>query len=510
MGRDGNHDPQSQWGEEPDSGNWLAQVLSVLLCLGLVATGYGLGVGRDGNVRLAGVGGGTAALYSAVEAVAPYQQIPPTAFVGVDVIPMDSERVLTGQTVVVVNGLITEVGSADEVSIPEGARVVEGEGRFLMPGLAEMHAHVPPGSRPAPGVLEDILFLYLANGITSIRGMLGSPYQLGLRDELASGSMLGPTLYVAAPSLNGNTVPDDDAAEDSVRHYASQGYDLLKIHPGIKRDVWDELTRTAEEEGISFGGHVPAEVGLFRALATGQSTVDHLDGFVEAAMSREVQARMQSGENVPLGEALATVTEESIRGVVDRAAEAGVWVVPTSYLWQNLYSPVSVDSMLALPEMRYVSQAQRDAWRRQKTGRPSESTEDARRLTEIRNQVLAEANRRGVGILMGTDSPQLFNVPGFALHREIRVMEEAGMTPFDILKSGTRNVATYVRQVLRLDSNFGLVARGYRADLILLEGNPLEDLDALSAPAGVMVRGRWLSGEDIRAGLEALAGRPAT
>jgi imidazolonepropionase-like amidohydrolase len=132
-----------------------------------------------------------------------------------------------------------------------------------------------------------------------------------------------------------------------------------------------------------------------------------------------------------------------------------------------------------------------------------------RMVLDTRRRILAALNDAGVGILMGTDSPQLWNVPGFALHREIRIYEEAGMSRYDILESGTTTVARYVDEVLGLDGSFGTVAPGQRADLVLLGANPLESLDNLEARAGVMVRGQWVSGEEIEAGLEALSAKHA-
>lgn len=490
--------------EANGGGHKLKARAALLGSLVLIVLGYTTGRSGNESVQVAGMTGPGLPIPSLAA-----QEAPPLAFVGVNVVPMDEERVVRNQTVVVDDGVIQAMGRTGAVEIPEGARVIEAGGRYLMPGLAEMHAHVPPGDRPPAGVLEDIMFLYLANGITTIRGMLGSEYQLGLRDELESGRMVGPTLYAAAPSLNGNTARTPEEAEERVRAYADEGYDLLKIHPGITLPVWDHLTAVANEAGITFGGHVPLDVGLFHALETGQSTVDHLDGMLEASVSDEVRARSEAGEDVPIEEVLASIDDRGIEAAVRATREAGAWVIPTSYLWMNLVSPVDVDSMLALPEMRYVSENQRQGWRNQKNNSGAQSADVARRIVEVRDRILAECNRQGVGILMGTDSPQLFNVPGFALHREIRFMERAGMTPYEILLSGTRNVAEYVAEDLGQEGNFGVIAPGNRADLVLLDGNPLESLDALGSRAGVMVRGRWLSGAEIEAGLAALAERHA-
>jgi cytosine/adenosine deaminase-related metal-dependent hydrolase len=213
------------------------------------------------------------------------------AFEDVTVIPMDRDGLLRGQTVVVEGGVITAVGPAPRVPVPEGATRIAGAGRFLMPGLAEMHAHVPPQPDPPQDVLDDILFLYVANGVTTIRGMLGQGYQLELARRLERNELLGPTLYVGAPSINGTSAPDPATAERMVRAHAAAGYDLQKIHPGVSRESWDRMAAVAREVGLTFGGHIPEDVDLVHALETGMSTVDHLDGYVEAVSSSPSRTR---------------------------------------------------------------------------------------------------------------------------------------------------------------------------------------------------------------------------
>jgi imidazolonepropionase-like amidohydrolase len=455
----------------------------------------------------------TAALATAVSLTAlgacrpsPVAEPGTTAFVNVTVLPMDRDGTVANQTVVVVDDVIREVGPSDEVVVGEGATVIDGEGRYLMPGLAEMHAHVPPGADPPREQVEDILFLYVANGITTIRGMLGSDYQLPLSAEIERGEVLGPTFYVGAPSINGSSAPTPEAAETLVRQHAEAGYHLQKIHPGVSLATWDHMVGVAEDVGLTFGGHVPADVGLEHALRTGMSTVDHLDGYVQAVASDSVQEQINAGA-IDLEGLVAGVDEGRIADVVALTLEHDAYVVPTMYLWENLYSGADPGSFLQQPEMRYVSEAQREAWRSQGSGGPQGSREALRAFFDLRNRILEALADAGAGILMGTDSPQLYNVPGFALHREIAKMAEAGMTPQQILASGTISVGRYVRDHLGLDHAFGVIAPGQRADLLLLQSNPLEDLDNLTDRAGVMVRGRWLPEEEIRAGLEEIAAK---
>ncbi len=431
------------------------------------------------------------------------------AFVDVTVIPMDRERTILKQTVIVRDGVIAQIGPAGSVTVPDGAVRIEGQGGYLMPGLAEMHAHVPPGTRPPQQDLEDLMFLYIANGVTSIRGMLGADYQLAMRQELASGALLGPTIYVGAPSLNGKTAPTPEIAEKLVREYKSAGYDLLKIHPGLTLPTWDRLIATANEVKITLAGHIPEAVGLRHALETGMQCVDHLDGYMEGSYSDANIKRLKAGEKVPPAELVAAIDKAKLDGLVRLTIERHVFNTPTLYVWQNLVSPVDTDRMLQGPEMKYISAKQRQEWRETKRRYGAKEPADAKAIVAFRSSLLKKLHDAGVPILMGTDSPQIFNVPGFSLQHELKLMEAAGLTRFAVLESGTRNVSRYAGEVLGIESNFGTVAVGNRADLVLLAANPLQSLDNLTRRRGVMVRGRWVPAKDIEQGLADLAARSA-
>ncbi|MGH9388933.1 MAG: amidohydrolase family protein, partial [Vicinamibacteria bacterium] len=204
-----------------------------------------------------------------------------TAFVGVNVGPMDSERVVEGQTVRVEHGHISAFGPVDDVEIPDGATQIDGAGKYLMPGLAEMHGHLPSPDMPE-AVTENVLFLYVANGVTTVRGMQGNPSQIPLRERIDRGELLGPRLVLGSPSMSGGNVATVEDAKRLVREYKDQGFDLLKVHETLSAEVYDAIAATAGEIGIPFGGHVTDTVGLFHALEAGQTTIDHLDNYVEA------------------------------------------------------------------------------------------------------------------------------------------------------------------------------------------------------------------------------------
>lgn len=210
-----------------------------------------------------------------------------TVFTNVNVIPMDTEEVLMDQTVIIDGDRIVEVIPSNEITIPARANVIDGTGKFLIPGLAEMHGHVPP-TNPGPNAPEyfnkeyvkSTLFLYVSAGITTVRGMLGYEDQLSLKDSVNSGAYIGPNLYLAGPSFNGNSISSPEMARQRAIRQHEEGWDLLKIHPGLTLEEYDAMAEAANEVGITFGGHVPEEVGVIHAIESGQITIDHVDGYV--------------------------------------------------------------------------------------------------------------------------------------------------------------------------------------------------------------------------------------
>lgn len=411
------------------------------------------------------------------------------AFVNVNVLPMTSETVLEGQTVVVRDGRIIAVGA--DVEVPAGATQVDGTGKFLMPGLAEMHGHIPPPNAPQ-AYIEHVLFLYLSQGITTVRGMLGQPGQLDLRERALAGDLDSPTLYLAGPSFNGNSVSSPEQAAEMVRAQHAEGWDLLKIHPGLTRPEYNAMAETAREVGITFAGHVPAEVGLLHALEQKQLTIDHVDGYNEYL----------NGFEGPIDEA-------QLAEVVRLTREAETWIVPTMAVWETLYGVNDIEMLSAYPELQYMPPqivAQWKAADTQRRNNPNFNLDASQRAINNRVVILAALHEGGVPILMGTDAPQQFSVPGFSLHRELKIMEQAGMTPYEILHSGTVNVGRYFAD----KDTFGSVAEGHRADLVLLDANPLTNLNNTTQIAGVMARGRWWSRADIDARLADIAQTYAT
>jgi imidazolonepropionase-like amidohydrolase len=427
---------------------------------------------------------GIAAVALAVAAAQPAGQAPSTAFVGVSVLTMENDAVLSDQTVIVSEGKIASVAPAANAQIPAGAVRVEGQGKFLMPGLAEMHAHIPGGTAGDQAV-ERTLFLYAANGVTTIRGMLGDPRHLVYRERAAKGEILSPLIYTAGPSFNAKTAATIPMAVEAVIAQKKAGYDLLKIHPGVPRDAFDALAAKAHELKIPFAGHVPAAVGLMRALDARYASIDHLDGYVEALTPDPSAESQFFGTNL-----MSVVDESKFASLVAASKAAGVWQVPTQVLMENLLNDVPTATLVARPEMKYAIPPESiKNWIAQREKFQQIPRADRAKLLGLRRRFIKALYDAGVPFALGSDAPQMWNVPGFSAHRELRSLVDAGLTPYQALRTATKNVATY----WKTESTTGTIAAGKRADLVLVDANPLVNIDNSTRIAGVMVNGRWMS-----------------
>jgi imidazolonepropionase-like amidohydrolase len=423
-----------------------------------------------------------------------------TAFVGVTVVPMDRERLLPEQTVVVEDGRITVIGPAATTTVPAGATRIEARGKFLIPGLAEMHAHIPPAQQ-GQDYVERVLFLYVANGVTTIRGMLGQPSHLELKRRVESGELLGPRIWTSGPSVSGNNTKSAAAADSAARATKAAGYDFIKIHPALTREVFHALDRAADDEGIRYAGHVPTLVGVPRALEAGYWSIDHLDSYLDVLVPPGSGGARDPGF-FGLG-LIKSVDDSRIADIARATRAAGVWNVPTQILMENLASDEDPAVMAQRPEFRYMpaSLLERSIEQKRTLRAQYPSDQDWRRFTEVRRRLVKALHDEGAGLLLGSDAPQWWNVPGFSALRELGALVAAGLTPYQALETGTRNVATF----FGTQDRAGTIEVGKRADLVLLDANPLDDIGNVWKNAGVMIRGRWLSRATLDQRLQQLA-----
>jgi len=420
------------------------------------------------------------------------------AFVDVNIVRPDNARVDEHQTVVVSGQKIITVGPAAGLSPPAGSRIIEARGGYLVAGLAEMHAHVP--HQPTTDEdLQDVLFLWAANGVTTIRGMNGEPSHLVLRERLAKQEVLGPRLFTAGPPFMGKKIKTADEARRIVIGQQAAGYDFIKVHMGISRTVYDAVARASTDGDIPFAGHVPAQVGLQRALEVSQPTIDHLDSYWPALLREDaVVADIDYGL---LGAPLTPFLDAAkLKPVAEATREAGVWNVPTLSMAEKFVSPAATND--AESGLKYMPYRTVSGWTKAANGLQKNLDPEAVAIfLNYRKELVKALHDAGAGLLLGSDAPQILNVPGFSIHRELQLLVEAGLTPAEALVTGTVNPARFLGK----EDTFGQIAEGFDADLILTAGNPLENLTVLREPLGVMLRGIWLSRAEIQSRLQLIA-----
>ncbi|MDQ6893328.1 MAG: amidohydrolase family protein [Acidobacteriota bacterium] len=401
----------------------------------------------------------------------------PTAFVGVYVVPMDSERVLRDQTVVVSGGRIQAVGSAGSTPIPKGARVVRAAGQYLMPGLADMHVHL---------YSPEELTLNVANGVTTVFNLDGRPVHLRWRQRIAAGELLGPAIYSAGPMFKRRRTPEDAVAE--VDRQAAAGYDAIKIYNQVGKTEYPALTAEAKKKNLLLIGHVAREPGFAATLAAGQS-IAHAEEYLYAFFNdgphpeREIDHLLDAAK-IPKAVALTRA--------------AGISVIPTLVAFHNIVRQATgLPEYLRNPNLAFLSPAQRrqlEPERNKYANRFPRETLPALKVDyEFQRKLVKALHDGGVPILTGTDVSWL-GVPGFSLIEEIENLREIGFSPFAALKAATADCARFLKR----EDEFGTIAPGRRADLLLVRRNPLEDVRNVRDLAGVMVRGRWIPDEERR------------
>ncbi|MBX2843675.1 MAG: amidohydrolase family protein [Flammeovirgaceae bacterium] len=426
------------------------------------------------------------------------------AFIDVNVIAMENEDILEHQDVLIVDGKITKIAGHQSFTIEENVTQIDGKGKFLTPGLVELHAHIPV-AKENDELVKETLFLYLSNGITTIRGMLGDPYHLKLQKEVENGDILSPRIYTSGPSLNGNSVKTEEEAVAKVTAQKNAGYDFLKLHPGLKLEVFDAIVQTANEVGIKYAGHVSIDVGIHHALESGYWSIDHLDGYMEGLVPES--ANVNPNENGFFGFNFTPLADQSkIDELAQKTKGADVWVVPTESLLERFTSSIPTSTLAQQEEMKYMNPGTIRDWitrKEQFLKANNYNQEMAEEFLKIRRQLIKSLHEKGAGLLLGSDAPQIFNVPGFSIQHEMGYMVEAGLSPFETLKIGTVNPSEFFDAT----GKFGKVKEGLSADLILLSENPLDDIGNMKKIEGVSVRGKWLTKTFIQEQLEAIANK---
>lgn len=454
------------------------------------------------------------------------------AFIEVNVVPMDSERVLTRHTVIIQGDRIISIDPADEAVVPRGAQRVEAQGKYLIPGLVDAHAYLLSDSHISDDHVDEELAVLVANGVTTMRHAAGGPGLLEYRKRIAAGEVLGPQLYVSSPRL-ASIEPDEPfagrfvqtafEAAAAVRGFREAGYDFVGLAYGNTADVYSGVVLTSRGSRMPLIGHVPAAVGLHRALESGQQ-IEYLDGYLEALLdARRGGAAELSGVSLWTKDnwnSLQEIDEGRIREVVRATVDAEVWNTPML---------ASVEAAFAIgdrggegehsPAGRFVSAGVRAALHEARGPHGGDPPPEAlrRRYLELRKRIVRELYRAEGKLLAGSGDPAWTPPYGFGLHRELESLVAAGLPPYAALRAATRGGADALGsrggvrgEVATVDedgmhfgsatiggSDFGSVAVGNRADLVLLTANPLDDIANTQRIEGVMLLGRWLPRKEL-------------
>lgn len=439
-----------------------------------------------------------------------------TAFVGVSVIPMDRERVLANQTVVVRNGVIAEIGDAKKVKIPKDAVRVDGTGKYLIPGFVDMHTHLLSDDDLPDKYAEDELKIMVANGVTTCRFMIGTPEQLVLRARSARNEIIAPTIWSASPHLTGREQGNDfvvntpEEAREAVRKSKAAGYDFIKITTYIKAEVYEAAVDEAAKQNIRVVGHADSRfVGVERAWKAKQQ-IEHLDGYMEMLL-RDDSPMKGSVSDVYIytldnWKSLDYIDESKIAEVAKKTVASNPFVDPTQHFMKNTFGLArSEESIRAQPDFRFYPKRIQDRYIDfQKRTRLNQIPLETRaRWVGYRDKMIKSIFDAGGKIMTGSDTAEFLWLYGFTIHRELKALKDAGLSHYAVLEAGTRNPHEYLGSI----SKSGTIEKGKAADLVLLNANPLENISATENRAGVVLRGKWFTQAEMNGWLDEIAPR---
>lgn len=420
------------------------------------------------------------------------------AFKHVNVIAMDRESVAFNQTVIIRDGRVESVAPAKSATIPANATVIESRGKYLMPGLTDFHVHVRA---------ESELLSYLAYGVTTVVNLRGSELHLAMRERIRRGELLGPTIYTSGPLVDGDPpiwrnsrmLVDPQLAAGAVEEHLRAGYNLIKIYNNLSPDALTALTAAAKARGIAVVGHVPRNpdrsTALQRALKAGVAMIAHSEEYFFTHFAGASDAAMKKSSPPEPDTKL-------IPEVARTTQQAAVYVTPNlSFPMMTLRQLRNLQTVYSDPEFRFLDSSVQRLWENSNpTRRPDLEPFLARERVKYRflRRLTRGFRDAGVLLLLGTDASAPGMFPGKSAHQELQELVSAGLTPYQAFAAATRNAGEFVAAHVAGAEKFGTVSPGARADLILLQKNPLQNVAVVEKLEGVMVRGRWLPIAQIR------------
>lgn len=406
------------------------------------------------------------------------------AFMRVNVVPMNKNVVLRDMTVIVRDGKIKAVGRFGKIPIPSDAQKIDARGKYLLPGLGDMHTHFSG----VESIDRALLNLYLVNGVTTVLSLGGSPEILKLREAISAGRIDGPNFYTAGPAADDANLTRE-AGVSLVNEHKRLGYDVVKTYNRLSLEGYRGIMLRAKQIDMPVVGHVVRAVGLEGTLGSGQHGIVHLEEYLYTY----TPFRISKTEQIPS----EVLNPAAIPYLARATAKAGVWVTPTLVTFEWVLAQTeNSEAAISREEARYIPQGlYQGMWdpKVNKLGRPIEQLGNVRAAMDFQRRMVKPFHDAGVKLLLGTDAPIPAVVPGFAAHEELLNFVEAGLTPYEALETATVNPARYLGR----EKEFGTVEVGKQADLILLEASPIDDIKNTKKLAGVMIRGRWFSKPEL-------------
>ena len=424
----------------------------------------------------------------------------------VQVIDVMNGKVVGPRTVLVGDGRIAAIKESGEIGVPPGARTFDGSGKYLIPGLMDLHVHLFNHATKRPP--NDWMFpLFVANGVTGVREMNAQlsdmPALKGWRTALERGELRAPRIVAAGLTISADST---EAAREQVRKARATGFDFIKIFSELPEPQWRAVLNEASQLGMPVCGHIPAQVSLLDAASAGQKSNEHLSQFPEACSAREKQflagRRGLSGEEaVKLRDAqerqvLFDFNPQLCRRVIAELAGMGQVQVPTLVL-PHFEARVARTQFRDDPHWQLLRPDEQERWRKALEGEPADAKTAAERWA-VSREIVRTLSYAGVRILAGTDTPMPLVYPGFSLHKELELLVEVGLTPADALRTAT----LWPAEFLGLSGNSGSIESGKQADLVLLDGDPLRDITNTQRIHAVVLDGRLLERADLDALLQ--------
>ena len=398
----------------------------------------------------------------------------------VNLIPMTQETVITNQTIVIVGERIKQLGNAESITIPANAAIIDGKGKYLMPGMADMHAHLP-GKYGQPFNLHDYLLLQLAGGVTTLRVMRGDESYLPLRDSVNQGLMIGPTMYLACPGLRlGDSTQTLDDIKQQIDTYKGQGFDFVKLVSTKNMELVQPVAEYVHSIGLKFTGHCP-EDGLEIAVKAMMESIEHYKGYIDLYKKDSVK----------------------LQNLLNEMAARRLFSCPTVYWSPVAFNQLSLNELQATYGLSYVDTAVSNLWTNKFQQRYDEQMnkdkekflvdkENFGKDVQIFFRILKQMQKSGVPLLV-SPSDGSFCIPGFSMVEELKIFVHAGLTPYQALRAATYNAADFFDDL----KNSGTIEVGKRTNLIVLEKNPLEDIDHIKTIYAVIKDGEFYGQREI-------------